>query len=73
MESMIDNFEDIDNSKPVKAASFNNEEEQTPTSGAVKQENENKESANEKTAIPQENQASNGTIPNIILTEEVKS
>jgi len=35
--------------------------------------NENKESANEKTTIPQENQASNGTIPNIILTEEVKS
>jgi len=72
MESMIDNFEDIDNSKPVKAASFSNEE-QTPTSDAIQQENENKESANEKTAIPQENQASNGTIPNIILTEEVKS
>jgi len=73
MESMIDNFEDIDNSKQVKAAPFSNEEEQTSTSDAVQQKNENKESANEKTTIPQENQASNGTIPNIILTEEVKS
>jgi len=37
MESMIDNFEDIDNSKQVKAAPFSNEEEQTSTSDAVQQ------------------------------------
>jgi len=69
MELMIDNFEDIDNSKPIKAASFSNEEQ----TDAVQQVHENKESENEKTAIPQKNSASNGTIPNIILTEEVKS
>jgi len=63
MESMIDNFEEVDHSKRSKPkVSDVNTNEPAPTTDQVQKESE-------KLSTTPENHALNGAIPNISFTE----